>query len=463
MSTLTGTFASDDLSMTGTFSAEVTQDGEGVPGPQGPPGPEGPVGPEGPEGPIGLTGPQGPAGPQGVPGPQGPSGGGGTSMGVNAMNFAGGDLGAKINAALDAGHFDVFVPNSSGLVISTTVRLRHACTIRFSHRYPQHIVCATNDKPVFEVTGQNRHWMIEGGIFDGAATNTPSCFLLCGTQNDISGGGQCGDTTAMREVMCTGNWGVAVIISISSEVIIWERCNLWIQGKGDATWAGPRATVIIGNKDYWNVPFTYNRPSTNAGSCSAITFQNCDIRGPAAPASVFLLKGQVEDLTIIPTYINSGGGRAHILAEPGLVGSVYTSPRRIAIRGGGRSECNNAAPNPLVLMDGQNAANAPGIYHLSIGPMSVFESNAVVKTENGGRIYNLVWDAANYVFPETATLVDHRTAPFEWATIKCRTPGKVDCTGQTLVNCDIKISGQVLGTNGTGNTIRSLNVTDWTA
>ena len=42
------------------------------------------------------------------------------SDGVNALDFSGDDLGAKINTAFDQGNLAVYVPNRAGLVISTT-------------------------------------------------------------------------------------------------------------------------------------------------------------------------------------------------------------------------------------------------------------------------------------------------------------------------------------------------------
>lgn len=411
----------------------------------------------GPAGATGATGAQGPIGPQGIQGP--PGGGGGVGLGVNALDFAGGDLGAKINNAINAGNFDIFVPNSPGLVITTPIKILHTIQLNFSYRYPQHIVCATNDRPVFEAVGGVRNWRIRGGVFDGSNTNTPSCFLLCGRDNAT--GQQCGDNTAMDTVMVTGSWGIGTVINIAAEVIVFQNCALWIQGKGDASWNGPRATVLIANKDYWGVPWVYTQPNTNSGSCSAIVFQNCDIRGPEAPATCGLIKGQVEDLTIIPTYSNSGGGRAHWLFEPGLVGSSWTSPRRIAFRGGGRSECNNAAPNPFILVDGLGQGGT-GIYHLDIDGMSFFESSpAVIQAINGARIHSLNWNPTNYVFPETLKLIDHRSASLDWATIKCRTTGSVDCTGQSINDGDIKIAGNVQGTVAASSRIRAANFNNW--
>ena len=130
------------------------------------------------------------------------------SDGVNALDFPGGDLGAKINAAFDEGNQAVYVPNRAGLVISTTIKLRHACTVKFSNRYPEHIVCRTKGKPVFEVMGGARHWRIRDGIFRAAmaAIRRPaSC--LCGRAEGVEGGGQCGDTTAMDGVQVTGKLG----------------------------------------------------------------------------------------------------------------------------------------------------------------------------------------------------------------------------------------------------------------
>ena len=51
-----------------------------------------------------------------------------------------------------------------------------------------------------------------------------------------------------------------------------------MQGRGDMNWGGAKATIIIANADYFGLPYSYTKPNTKAGSCSAIVFQNCDIR-----------------------------------------------------------------------------------------------------------------------------------------------------------------------------------------
>ena len=91
------------------------------------------------------------------------------------------------------------------------------------HGYPRHVVCATDDKPVFEAVGGIRHWRVIGGVFNGADVDTPSCFLLC-ARNDATGG-QCGDTTPLSELHVTGNWGVGIVVSIAAEVLVFSNCN----------------------------------------------------------------------------------------------------------------------------------------------------------------------------------------------------------------------------------------------
>lgn len=387
-------------------------------------------------------------------------GSGGIGLGVNALNFSGSDLGAKINNAFNAGNLHVDVPNASGLVITTPIKIPHAGNIYFSKRYPQHVICKTNDKPVFEAIGDVRHWGVHGGIFSGSNIDTPSCLLLCGRD---TAGNQCGDTVGLQNVQTSEFWGVASVINIAGEVLVFDGCNLWNDGKGDSTWNGPRATVIVANRDYWGLPFAYTQPKQVEGSCSAITFRDCDIRCGAAPMTVGLIKGQVEDLTVIPTYSNSGGGRAHWLFEPGQgqPGGPWQSARRISIRGGGRSECNNAAPNPFILVDGLGQGGS-GIFGLDLGPMSFFESSpAVIQTINAGRINSLNWHPTNYVWPEDTKLIDHRSASLDWATVKCRTTGSVDCTGQSINDSDIKIAGNVQGTVAGSSRVRAANFNNW--
>ena len=67
------------------------------------------------------------------------------------------------------GFLQVDVPPAPDHAIRTTVKLYHGSTVRCMwHGFPRHVVCATNDKPVFEAVGGIRHWRITGGVFDGA-------------------------------------------------------------------------------------------------------------------------------------------------------------------------------------------------------------------------------------------------------------------------------------------------------
>ena len=384
------------------------------------------------------------------------------AIAVNALDFAGGDLGAKINAAFAAGHLNIVVPPGN-YTISTTVVIPHAATIRFANTYGSprpHINCATNDKPVFECIGSLRHWRIIGGIFDGNAVNTPSFFLAHGRP---AGENQCGDTTPLEGVQCTGFWGVACVINIASEIATYQNCHLWNSGKGDSPYNGARAAVIIGNQDYWSLSaYTITPFRTTGGSCSAIKFENCDIRtGGDVNSSVFLLKGQVEDVTVVPMYTNSQG-RATMVIEQGGGGSA----RRITWHGGGRSEANgHASPGtcPWLLVDGLGTANS-GVYHFSVSDMSIFWGAAagqpVIKTVNGGIVYCLTM-GSNIHIENASSLIDHQTADLSWAEIKCRFNLAINCTGRTIDNSDIHIAGTVAGTIGTKTVVRSSNVNDW--
>jgi hypothetical protein len=363
--------------------------------------------------------------------------------------FPGADLGAQINAALDAGFLHVCVPNAPNLVIRTPIKIRHACTIEFSNRYPQHIVCATNDKPVFEANGGIRHYRILGGIFDGAAVDTPSCFLLCGRTTGAVG--QCGDTTPMEGVQCTGAWGMGCVVIIGAEVGVFERCHLWsTTGKGDSNWTGPRATVVIGNKEYWGVPWAYTPPSAQAGSTSANIFNNCDIRSGAG-GSCFLIKGQVEDVVIAPVYLNATG-RCGILIEAGEISpGNWTCPRGIDIHGGGRFETNghpSSAGCPFMIVDGFDRPGM-GLYDSSIYRLSMFVGSApnstpVVQTVRGAQTYAFEFVARH--IENTNFLLDHRTADLNKPFIRSRFNAKIDCTGRAIAGGTIAIGGQVLGT-----------------
>ena len=120
------------------------------------------------------------------------SAGGGFGGGANTVGWARSswfpgatrgqrDLGRQLNSAFAWGFLQVDVPPAPDHVIRTTVGLPHGATVRCMwHGYPRHVVCATGDRPAFEAVGGVRHWRIIGGVFDGAATDTPSCFLLCG-------------------------------------------------------------------------------------------------------------------------------------------------------------------------------------------------------------------------------------------------------------------------------------------
>jgi hypothetical protein len=389
-----------------------------------------------------------------------------------ATQFAGADLGAQINAAFAAGYQAVEVPPNSGLVISTTVNIPHGATIRFTNRYPNHIVCSTNDKPVFQAISSSgiRHFRIQGGIFDGAAVNTPLCFLMLGRTTGAVG--QTGDTTCMDNVQCTGNWGAGVVINIGGEVDMYSHCHLWVQGDGDSVYAGTRATVIIANKDHFSFVLTAALPgpvttaiSTTAGSTSAHVFQNCDIRCDAN-SSCFLLKGQVEDTTIIGTYINSPGTCAILLEAGDNGGGTWTCPRRLYIGGGGRFETQGLSGGcPFVLVDGKSQAGM-GVYNMTLGEIGLFigsSSNSMpaLKTQNAGLMYALDVKLGHHL-EYSNVLLDHQTADLSWAHIESRFNAAVNCTGKTIDHSFIRCAGAVSGTLGTLTVAVHSGGTDWT-
>ena len=302
------------------------------------------------------------------------------------------DLGVQLNNAFRWGFLQVDVPPVSDHAIRTTVKLYHGSTVRCMwHGFPRHVVCATNDNPVFEAVGGIRHWRITSGVFDGAEVNTPSCFLHCA--RDDATGGQCGDTTPLSEPHVTGHWGVGVIVSIAAEVLAFSNFNLWVQGRGDTTWRGPRATVTIANCEHWGFPYAYGKPNRQPESCSAVVFQNCDLGGGLdGQGSTFLLKGQVEDVSVVGTYINTVG-RCHILCEPGEAGGKWTSPGRLYIGGGGRTETNTGTVwrgVPTVIVDGLDRGGSLSL--LTFGELGHFvgsqrNSTPIVKEERGGVLH----------------------------------------------------------------------------
>ena len=346
--------------------------------------------------------------------------------------------------------------------ISTPVNLPMGACVRIDwHSYPHHIVCATRGKPVFECIGGKRHWRILGGCFYGSGSGTPSCFLLCG--RDDATGQQCGDIGLLSQVQTSGSWGIACIVNISGEILNFQDCNFWMQGRGDMNWGGAKATIIIANADYFGLPYSYTKPNTKAGSCSAIVFQNCDIR--ADSEHNILLKGQVEDVTVIASYLTSPSSYGQIVIEPSPNGGC---PRRLYLGGGGRTENNTGSANagcPVILVDGKNIGGA-GLYECTIGAMGFFvggamsHSTPVLKAINGGVIYGLTWDQGGHI-EHTNVLIDHRTTDLQWASIRSRFNAHIECSGRSIHHSTIRIGGEVRGNIGTKTKVFSANQNNW--
>lgn len=385
-------------------------------------------------------------------------------MGVSALNYPGNDLGAKINNALADNKYDIFVPNSAGLVISTPVRVRHSMTLRFSTRYPEFIDCKTGNKPVFEATDQNiRNYNIDGGFFNGSAQQTPSCFFLIGRNAQDT---QQGDCTPLSNLEVQGQFGHSVVTHIAGEVTIYENCILAMQGKGDSPWAGPKATVMVGNKDYWGIPFAYTQPNQFTSSCSANVFQNCTIGYDISDSgSGMLVKGQAEDMTVTALYLNSVG-RCHILFEAGLNGSNWEFPRRFHLTGGGRSECNKGvawAGCPLIIADGFDQGF--GIEMLTLGPMGVFMgglsgSVPVIQGVRGGRFDCLTVRQGIWV-EGSNKLIESPTADLTGANIEMPLAMDINCSGRTISDSFIRTRGNVLGNIAASSRVRSANFNNW--
>ena len=375
------------------------------------------------------------------------------------------DLGVQLNNAFRWGFLQIDVPPAPDHTIRTTVQLRHGSTVRCMwHGFPRHVICATDDKPVFEAVGGIRHWRIIGGVFDGAGLDTPSCFLLCA--RDDATGGQCGDTTALSESHVTGHWGIGVVVSIAAEVLVFSNCNLWIQGRGDTTWRRPGATVTIANADYWGLPYAYGKPNRQPASCSAVVFQNCDLRGGLdGEGSVLLLKGQVEDVSVVGTYLNTVG-RCHILCEPSEGSGNWTSPRRLYVGGGGRTETNTGTiwrGVPTVIVDGLDRGGSLSL--LTFGELGHFvgsqrNSTPIVKAERSGVLHAFTMHQGGHI-EWTDRLIEHRTADLNWADVRCPFKVDIDCGTRALNDCDIKIGGRVVGAIGTGTKVRASNVQNW--
>lgn len=396
--------------------------------------------------------------------------GGGGNLGVNALDFPGADLGAKINAASAAGHYHIFTPNSAGLVISTPIRIKHSMTLQFSERYPQFIDCKTNNKPVFEATDNNvRNFNIDGGFFQGNAVQTPSCLLLLASNSTLSQQGSC---KPLSNIESQGHWGLGTVIHIGAEVTVYENCKINQLGKGDSPWAGPQATVRIANADYWGVPFAYTQPNLQQRSTSAIVFENCQFGADMQnlTQSMMLMKGQVEDVTVNGTYMNAVG-RCHFLFEPGFTAlNGWTQPRRIKIEGGGRSECNkgvNWAGVPFVEVDNLGQPNM-GMDRLTIGSLGIFLGGAggsvpIVNCINGGRIDSLYMTEPVFIFG-TDTFLKCNGADLEWAELRIAPSNpqlKINCAGRTIANSHIHMAGDILGTVAASSRVRANNFNNW--
>ena len=199
------------------------------------------------------------------------------------------------------------------------------------------------------------------------------------------------------------------------------------------------------------------------GKHLAIAFHNCDIR--AGGDHNILFKGQVEDVTIIASYLNSQSDWGQIVIEPSP--GDNQSARRLYLGGGGRTENNKNAAwagCPVILVDGQGRGG--GLYECTIGPMGFFvggsmsHSTPVVKAVNGGLIYALTWDQGGHI-EHTNMLIDHRTADLQWASIRSRFNAHIECSGRSIHHSTIRIGGEVRGNIGTKTKVFSANQNNW--
>lgn len=390
---------------------------------------------------------------------------------ANAQWFPGSgspkDLGQQLNTGVNWGFRLFELLNNPGLEIRTTVRVPHSFHLKLAYNmYPQQINLKTSNKPVFEATDNDiRHFTIQGGSWKGSFTQTPSCFLLVSSN---STGTQTGDCVVMDTCHIEGAFGVGVIVHIGAEVCTYKDCLISQGSTGDSPWGGPKATVMMGFADYWNVPFAYTQPNRQGRSTSANVFDNCTVGGDIQGVnSCYLLKGQVEDTKITGVYLNSLG-RAHIVFEPGQDSSGnWTGPRRVSLCGGGRTETNNGtiwAGVPVVLVDGLNQGR--GVHMLSIADIGIFigagsHTTPMIRCINGGTLDGLAMRQGVYIEPNSNKLIDNTVSDMNDVEISVPLNMDITCTGRTFNNCYIRTKGNIFGTVAASSRVRAANFNNW--
>jgi hypothetical protein len=263
------------------------------------------------------------------------------------------------------------------------------------------------------------------------------------------------------------------VVNIGSEIDMFTNCHLWVQGDGDSLYSGTRAAVVISNKDHFSFSLTGGQPgaaytavSTSPGSTSAHVFQNCDVRSDAN-SSCFLLKGQVEDTTIVGTYLNAVGD-CGIKTEAGdNGGGSYTCPRRLYITGG-RYEVNGGPSSglPMLLVKSLNQASM-GLYNVGINNFGMFvgstsNSTAAIQTSGTNALIYALEIGLNHHLEYSDALLLHTTADLSYAKIESRFNASIDCTGKTIANSFIRTAGLVSGTLGTKTVAVHSGAADWT-
>lgn len=390
---------------------------------------------------------------------------------ANAQWFPGSgspkDLGQQLNTGINWGFRLFELLNNPGLEIRTTVRVPHSFHLKLAYNaYPQQINLKTSNKPVFEATDNDiRHFTIQGGSWKGSFTQTPSCFLL---NSSNSTGTQTGDCIVMDTCHIEGAFGVGVIVHVGAEVCTYKDCLISQGSTGDSPWGGPKATVMMGFANYWNVPFAYTQPNLQGRSTSANVFDNCTVGGDIQGVnSCYLLKGQVEDTKITGVYLNSLG-RAHIVFEPGQDSSGnWTGPRRVSLCGGGRTETNNGtiwAGVPVVLVDGLNQGR--GVHMLSIADIGIFigagsHNTPMIRCINGGTLDGLAIRQGVYIEPNSNKLIDNTVSDMNDVRIEMPLNMDITCTGRTFNNCYINTRGNIFGTVASSSRVRAANFNNW--
>ena len=118
---------------------------------------------------------------------------------------------------------------------------------------------------------------------------------------------------------------------------------------------------------------------------------------------------------------------------------------------------------PAVIVDGLDRGGSLSL--LTFGELGHFvgsqpNSTPIVKAERGGVLHAFTMHQGGHI-EWTDRLIEHRTADLNWADVRCPFKVDIDCGTRALNDCDIKISGRVVGAIGAGTKVRANNVQNW--